>query len=115
MLADTECGNEAIDRLPHRVTTPSQRAVVSRGLLRQSDAPRLKHFQSEQLALNVLCRSLALNALQDFAQDQIGDAQALAIELRVKPIGLWIRGPPEVVNPDRGVNDNHRRLLWHAS
>ena len=54
LFADTEHGDQAVDRLPHRVSANAQRAIVPRGISGHVDAACAKHLELEQLPLDVL-------------------------------------------------------------
>ncbi len=40
------------------------------------------------------------NPLQDFAKDEVGQAQALPIQFAVEPVGVEIADSAEIVDPD---------------
>lgn len=44
-------------------------------------------------------------------RDEVGKAQALVLELAVKPVGFGVEGAGEIVNPDCGVDDDHIGLV----
>jgi hypothetical protein len=111
LLADTQRGNEATDRFPHRVPAAPQRPIMPRRFSRQVNAACLQHFKLQQLALHIGSRGLIPNALEHFAENEVGDSKTLALELCVEPIRLGIRHTTEVVDPDRGIDDDHGTLL----
>jgi hypothetical protein len=47
------------------------------------------------------------NALEHFAENEVGDSKTLALELCVEPIRLGISNTTEVVDPDRAIDDEH--------
>ena len=65
--------------------------------------------QSPALSLE---REIIADALQHFAEDDIGEPKTLAVEFCVQPVRLGILRALEVINPDRGVHDDHA-LLRH--
>jgi len=115
LLADAERGDEAIDRLPHRVSANAQRAIVPRGISGDVDATCVKHLELEQLPLDVLRDALVAHALKDLAQDQISQRQALPIERSMQPVRLRIRNPSEVIDPDGGIDDDHSASARHPT
>jgi hypothetical protein len=114
-LADTECGDQAVDGLTDSVATTPQHPVVSSCFSRQVDAARREHFQLEQLPLDIDRGFLVAKALEHFADDEIYDTKPLAIEFRVEPVGLRVANSVEVIDPDSGVDDYHVRLLRHTA
>ncbi len=63
------------------------------------DAAGFENLQPKQLALDVSRGDLIPNALQHFAQNQIGQPKTLAIELQMEPIRLRIRNALKIVDP----------------
>jgi hypothetical protein len=46
---------------------------------------------------------------ESFAQNQVCESEALPTKLAIKVVGLTIVSATQVVDPDRGINDDH---LW---
>lgn len=83
---------------------------MPRRLLRVDNCQRkecFQYFKLEQLPLHIVGGGLIANALQDFAEDHIGETETLAIELRMDPICLGIPDALEIIDPDRGVDNHH--------
>jgi hypothetical protein len=59
---------------------------------------------------------VAADSLQYLAQNKIGQAEALLIQLSVEPISVRIRGATQIINPDGRVYDSHvgELLLYMA-
>jgi hypothetical protein len=93
----------------------AQRAIVPLRLPCQLDTACLEYFQLEQLPLDISCDRLITNALKGFAENQIHESETLLFKRRIEPLRLGIRHTLKVVDPDRGVDDNHAGLLRHAS
>src|SRR4051812_43782043 len=108
LFADAETRNQAVNRLPHRVSAAAQRPIVSRGIPSHLDAARVEYLQRQQLSLDVLRDPLVAHTLQDLAQDEISEGETLPLERCVKPVGLRIRYAAEIIDPDGGVDDDHR-------
>src|SRR5207247_4340470 len=51
--------------------------------------------------------SLAPYALQYLAQDEIREGQPPARHLSIQPLRLGSRGAPQIINPDRCIDDDH--------
>ena len=111
LLAYTECGDQTIDGPPHSVAAAPKRAIVPRGFPGQVNTAGFEHFQLEQLTLDIFRRELIANALQDLAENHIGEPQTLAIQFRMNPIGFGIRDALEIIDPDSGVDDHHAGLV----
>jgi hypothetical protein len=93
------------------VATTPQRAIVPRCLPRQVGTACFEHCQLQQLALDILRDDFIADALQHFAEDQVGEAEPLTIEFGMDPIRLRIPVALEVVDPDSGVDDHHGGYL----
>jgi len=112
LLAQAEGRNQTVDGLPHRVTAASKRPIVPRRLACQRHTTCVEELQLQQPPLHVLRDYVVANALQHFAQDDVGKRKPLAVEFSVQPVRLAIVRALEVINPDRGVHDDHV-LLRH--
>lgn len=108
LFADAERRDQAIDRLSHRVSAAAQDAIVPGRVSSNLGAARAEHFQGEQLSLDILRDSLVAYALQDLTQNQIREGETFAVERCMEPVGFRIRHAPEVVDPDGGIDDDHR-------
>jgi hypothetical protein len=111
LLPDTKCGDETIDRLPHGVATAPERAIVPRRLPRQVDTPCFEYRQLEQLAFHIFRGELIADALQQFAKNDVGQPETLAIEFRMNPIRLGIPDALQVIDPDGRIDDHHTRYF----
>jgi hypothetical protein len=111
LLAEAKRLDKAIDRLEDRMTATPERSVVARGVANQVDAAGLEDLELEQLPLDSDRSRLVANTLKHFADDQIRDAKPLPIELRIEPVRLRVPDAAEVIDPDRGVDDDHDELL----
>ena len=57
--------------------------------------------------MDTLRIGVGTETLQDFAEDEVGETEALAVEFAIEPRGLGIAGAGEIVDPDGGVDDDH--------
>ena len=110
--AQAECRDQTVDGLANRVTAASKRPIVPRGLARHRHAARVEHLQVQKPPLNLLCDNVIPDALQHFAEDDVGQPKTLAVELCVQPVRLGILHALKVIDPDGGVDDDHA-LLRH--
>ena len=99
--------DEAINGLAYRQTArPQVSIVVSRGE-REGDGARLEYFEVPEVPEYATCLRFGADALKHFAEDQIRQAQTLARQLSIQPLGLGRGGTVQVVDPDRRVDDDH--------
>ena len=107
LAAQTERRNQAIDGLAHSVTASPKRAVVARRVARQGHAAHFEHLALRQRSFNLFRRHIVADNLKPFAENDIREPDALAIEFNVQPIRFGVPGPLEIVDPDGGIDDNH--------
>src|ERR1700676_1408778 len=86
LAAQAECRDEAIDGLAHSVPAAPEGAIVARRLPRQQGATRFEHLSLRQGSFYVFRDQVITDPLQPLAEDDIGEPEALAIELSVQPI-----------------------------
>jgi hypothetical protein len=106
LIANAKRGDETINRFPNSVASAAKDAIIQRCFSGQIDTARVEHLKLQQLALDIFGNFVA-NTLQDFTENQVDEAQALAIEFHMNPIGFGIRNAFQVVDPDGGVDDDH--------
>ena len=59
-------------------------------------------------------RLLVRDALQDFAKDEVCQAQSLASEFAIEVVSLAIWRATQIIDPNRGVDDYHSMpMLFH--
>jgi hypothetical protein len=107
LIANAKRGDETINRFPNSVASAAKDAIIQRCFSGQIDTARVEHFKLQQLVLDIFGNNLVANTLQDFTENQVDEAQALAIESHMNPIGFGIRNAFQVVDPDGGVDDDH--------
>ena len=99
--------DQAIDGLPNRKTPRSKRPVVLCGRDGQILASRGEYLELRQVTPDTRKMRISLNPLQDLAQDEIGQSEALLIQFPIKPIRVRIRRSPQVFDPDSGIHNSH--------
>lgn len=112
LFTQAEGRNQAIDRLAYRVAAAPKRLIIVGGFAGQGYAACFEHLQLQQAPLDLLRGRIVADALQHLAEDDIGQSETLAIEFRVQPLRFRIVYAVEVINPNRGVDDDHA-LLRH--
>jgi hypothetical protein len=110
-LTDAKRRDPAVDGLANGAPVLSEHAVVARRVACQCHTSRVKHHQLRERALDASGRHVIADTLQNLAENDVGQAEALPVEFGVEPIGLAIANVPEIVHPDRGVDDDHGPLL----
>ena len=99
--------DQAVHRAADRAAPRSELAVVPCGSHRQVDAARGEHLEFQQCPARGRKPSLAPYALQYLAQDEIREGQPPARHLSIQPLRLGSRGAPQIINPDRCIDDDH--------
>jgi hypothetical protein len=115
-LRQTESCDEAVDGLPNRMAAGSKETIVLCG----GDGQRLtstgKHLELEQVAPDAREGGFSTDSLENLAQNEIGQPQALLVQLSVEPISVWIHGSCEVADPDSGIHNGHgQNLILNAT
>src|SRR5216684_9279099 len=106
-LTQAERRDQAVDSFPNGVAAASKGSIVSRGVASQRHASCREHLQLQQLLFSRLRRRFVAEALQHFAQDDVGQPQTLPVELPAQPRRLRVSRALQIVDPDRGVDDDH--------
>src|SRR4030066_1684986 len=103
--------NHCVDRLASRDAQGSQLPVVFGSLHGDIKASQLNHDQRGQQFSGWIEVLVAGETLKHFDQYQIAYRQRLAAKQAVQPFGLrrWVAA--KVVDPDTGVDQNHRSVL----
>src|SRR5580658_2091293 len=105
-----ESGNPTVDCLADGITLRPQRAVVPSGFGRQFDASSREHMESQKLVVNLEKHAWIAHPLQDFAQDQVCQSQALPLQRTVEPCCFWVGSASQVVDPHSRIDDDHIQL-----
>ncbi len=113
-LAQAERGDQAIDRLPHGMTAAAKGPKIPSCRECEGRSPGLQHLKLEEFPLHPLQRGVVADALQDLAQDEDRQAETLAANLHVQPIGLHIFEAAEVIDPHGCVDNDHVALFRDA-
>jgi hypothetical protein len=87
LCTEAEGSNQAVDRLPYCVIPAPKGPTVSCRLACRHHAACVEDFQVQQSPLNLLRHNVVADALQYFAEDDIGQPKAL-VEFRVQPTPL---------------------------
>jgi len=107
LTGKAEGGDETINRPAHSQSPSAKPTVISGGGDRKLRAPSRENLKLQELAADLRKPPLTPNTLQDFAEDQIREAQPLASHLHLQPSNLGCTGSLQVIHPDCGIDDDH--------
>src|SRR5271167_3010803 len=110
-----ESCDQAVNGLAHRVASPPQRPVVLGGGHRQIDSARIEELEVQKFAPHLSKINVSPDSLQYLAQDQVGQPQTLPAQFLIKPRRLLVRDATQIVNPYRGINDDHRPAILESA
>lgn len=103
--------HQSVDRLPNGDAVSPQDAIVLGGLDRDFAPADLDQQQCTKEPLCCLKVPFAVEALQDFRQDQITDRQRFAAKEVVQLVCLRRAYAPEIVHPDTGIDQDQASVL----
>jgi hypothetical protein len=99
--------DEAIDRPANSMTALPKDSEVPSRCYREFRAARWKYLAPAEFGKHAIESALVGNALQHLAQNDVYHAQAPALKFCLQPLHLGIAGVAKIINPDRGINDDH--------
>src|SRR5579863_2817959 len=100
-------GNPAVDSLSNCVTLRCQLAIIRGSGDRHVLAAAIKNVELQQLSLDGLKLSVAADPLQNLTENQVDKTDRLSADALFQPESFGVTRSPEVVHPNRGVNDDH--------
>jgi hypothetical protein len=71
----------------------------------------LEHLKFQETVLDLSKSPGIGDALQNFAEVEVGQAQSLTLQFPVEPVRFWILVASQVVNPNGGIHDDHAGKL----
>jgi hypothetical protein len=101
LLSQAECRDQVNNGFPNRMAPAPQRPIVARGVARQRHSARFEDLQPRQCSLDLFRHEVVTDALQHFAEDDIRQAEALAVEFGVEPVSLRISDGSEIIEASR--------------
>jgi hypothetical protein len=104
----TKSGNQTIDSLSDGVPALAQVSVVLGGGNGQGTTADLKNLEPKEFGLDSRELVLVPNPLQYLAKNEICQPEPLPLQFAIQPTCFWIFGAPQIVDPHRGVDDDHR-------
>ena len=104
----TERSNQTIDSLADRVTAPAQVPVVLGCRNSQGGTAGLKDLELQEVGLDSGAHVLVRNTLQYLAKNEVCQPEPLPLQFAVQPKSFWIFRAPQIVDPYRRVDDDHR-------
>jgi hypothetical protein len=103
--------NQAVDRLADGASPPAELPKISGGFDGQVLATRFEYLEPTKFAQHSRKCILISDTLKGLAENQVRQSKALPTELAIKLIGLVVLQTAQIVDPKRGINDDHRSLL----
>src|ERR1700690_951366 len=100
--------NQTVDGLADGASTLTKTPEISSGLNGQFLASGLEYLELAKFTQDSHERLLVCDPLKSFAENQVRESKALATELAFEVIGLVVPHAAQIVDPDRGVDDDHR-------
>jgi hypothetical protein len=106
-FAKAERGDEAVNRLANGSPAGAKVAIVARRSGGELDSAGLEDLEFAEVAQHSGGLVLRREPLEDLAEHEIEKPHRLTLDLSVEPVRLRGRRAVEVVDPDRGVDDDH--------
>src|ERR1700687_3463179 len=106
-VAETKRRNQTVNGLADGASPLTETPEISSGLDCQFLTTGLEYLKLANFTQDSCERPIVSNTLKNLAENQVRESQALTTELAVKVIGLFVPQTAQIVDPDRGINDNH--------
>jgi hypothetical protein len=106
-VTDAKGGDQTVDGLADCASPLTETPEMSRGLDSQLLATGLEDLELAKVAQDSCECLLPSDTLKSLAKNQVRESKALPIKLAVKIIGLLVPQAAQIVDPDRGINDDH--------
>ena len=71
------------------------------------DSTSTEHLEFGKILMRLSERGIIPNPLQDLAQGQVGQPQALPGQFSIQPRSVRTGNAPQIVNPNRRIHDHH--------
>src|SRR3984893_2523043 len=110
-VKEAKCGNQAVDRLAYGSSPLTKICEISHRFDSQLLATSFENLELTKFAQDSNKCILISDSLQSLAENQVRQPKALPTELAIEVVGLFVLQAPEIVDPDRSINDDHRSLL----
>ena len=106
LVANAVCRDQQVDGLAHRVTALPEVAVMGCRFDGECRVVRIDDLELEQFGLNGCSFAIVAKPAQYLGENQRGQPDALAVEMQVEPLALWIADAVEEIDPDGRVDDD---------
>jgi len=110
-VTEAKRGNQTVDRLADSASPPAELPKISGGFDGQLLATSFENLELTKFAQHSCKCILISDTLKSLAENQVRQSKALPTELAIKVIGLIVLQTAQIVDPNRGINDDHRSLL----
>jgi hypothetical protein len=113
-VTEAKRGNQTVDRLADGTSPPAEVPEISGGFDAQLLATSFENLELTKFAQHSWKCILISETLQSLAENQVCQSKALPTDLAIKVFGFFVLQTAQIVDPNRGVNDDHRSLLCKA-
>jgi hypothetical protein len=110
-VKEAKRGNQTVDRLADGAPPPAEVPEISGSFDGQLLAASFENLELTKFAQHSCKCILISDTLKSLAENQVRQSKPLPTELAIKVIGLFVPQTPQIVDPNRGINDDHRSLL----
>jgi hypothetical protein len=113
-VAKTKRGNQTVDGLADGASPLTETPEISRSLDSQFLTTSLKYLEPAKFTQDSCERLFVPHTLKRLAENQINQSKPLPAKLAIKVVGLFVPQTAQVVDANRGINDDHRSLLYKS-
>lgn len=99
--------DEAVHGLPYRLPSSPELTVMRSRRYCEILAAHGEDLEFPELPVQLRRLCLSSDSLQDLAQNDIRERKPLPLQVRIKPFRVGGVCTLEVVDPDRGIDNNH--------
>lgn len=103
----TKGRNQAIDGFAHGVSAAAEALEIPRGGDSYLRTASFEQLEMIDFAEDASERVLVVDPLQDLAKNQVRESKGLSPSFAVEVFGFIIPCTPQVVDPNRGVDNDH--------
>ncbi|HXN27534.1 MAG TPA: hypothetical protein VN902_10450 [Candidatus Acidoferrales bacterium] len=110
-VTEAKRSNQTVDRLANGASAPAEVPEISGGFDGQFLATSFENLELTKFAQHSRKCIVIADTLKSLAENQVRQSKTLPTELAIKVIGLFIPQAAQIVDPNCGINDDHRSLL----
>src|ERR1700680_1702484 len=106
-VAKAKRGNQTVDGLADGESPLTEPPKVFRSLDSQFLTTSLKYFELAKFTQDSCERLFVSDTLKSLVENQTMQSEEVPTKLAIKVVGLFIPQTAQIVDPDRGINDDH--------